>query len=70
MQSTAVHGFLPLLREHGYPVLAAIMAGDDYSDDLDEDDLTFGLTRILDGIDVLITTNKRRHAAAASRPRR
>lgn len=46
------------------------MAGDDYSDDLDEDDLTFGLTRILDGIDVLITTNKRRHAAAASRPRR
>ena len=33
------------------------MAGDDYSDELDEDDLTFGLTRILDGIDVLMARN-------------
>ena len=59
VQSTAVHGFLlPLLREHGYPILAALMAGDDYSDDIDEDALAFGLTRILDGIDVLITTKQ------------
>jgi len=57
VQSTAVRDFLlPLLHEHGYPILAAMMAGDNYSDDLDEDDLTFGLTRILDGIDVLIST--------------
>lgn len=56
VQSAAVRGFLlPRLREHGYPILAAMMAGDTYSDDVDEDDLTFGLTRILDGIDILIT---------------
>ncbi len=68
VQSTAVRDFLlPLLHEHRYPILAAIMAGDDYSDDLDEDDLTFGLTRILDGIEVLITTNKRQHTAAGPR---
>ena len=56
VQSTGVRDFLlPLLQEHGYPILADLMTGDDYSDDVDEDDLTFGLTRILDGIAVLIT---------------
>ena len=70
VQSTAVHGFLlRLLQEHGYPILAGLMAGDTYSDDLDEDDLTFGLTRILDGIDVLITTSKRQDPAVAPPPR-
>ncbi|HVX42303.1 MAG TPA: helix-turn-helix domain-containing protein [Mycobacteriales bacterium] len=60
VQSAAVQSFLlPRLQEHGYPILAAMMTGDDYSDDIDQDDVTFGLTRVLDGIEVLITTNKR-----------
>ena len=70
VQSTAVRDFLlPLLHEHGYPVLAAIMTGDDYSDDLDEDDLTFGLTRILDGIDVLIRSERSDDVTPTSSPR-
>lgn len=71
VQSTAVQGFLlPRLHEHGYPILAALMAGDTYTDDVDEDDLAFGLTRILDGIEVLITTRTRLtagHAASTAR---
>jgi hypothetical protein len=30
------------------------MAGDQYTDEIHDDDVTFGLDRILDGIDVLI----------------
>ncbi|HZX07701.1 helix-turn-helix domain-containing protein [Kribbella sp.] len=52
----AVARFLePRLRELGYSTLAALMAGDQYSDEVHEADVTFGLDRILDGIDVLIT---------------
>ncbi|MCP2342250.1 TetR/AcrR family transcriptional regulator [Actinomadura rupiterrae] len=61
VESSAVQEFLlPLLHEHGYPIVASLMVGDDYSDDIDDNDLTFGLTRILDGIDVLLSANKNR----------
>jgi len=57
VQSAAVASFLqPLLVERGYPILASMMSGGQYEDDaeLPEADVEFGLTRILDGIDVQI----------------
>jgi hypothetical protein len=35
-----------------------MMAGDEYTDDINHDDVAFGLARILDGIDVLITKKR------------
>lgn len=55
VQSAAVAQFLqPLLHEHGYPILAAMMTDNAYDDAIGDDDVDFGLTRILDGIEVLI----------------
>ncbi|WP_243754531.1 TetR/AcrR family transcriptional regulator [Labedaea rhizosphaerae] len=50
-------GFLvPRLIERGYPRLAQVMTGGGYSDGpIEDDDVDFGLGRILDGIDVLIS---------------
>ncbi|WP_307168835.1 TetR/AcrR family transcriptional regulator C-terminal domain-containing protein [Streptomyces sp. B3I7] len=44
----------PLLHEHGYPLLASMMARDEYDDDVGDDEVEFGLDRILDGIEVLV----------------
>ncbi|TDW93586.1 TetR family transcriptional regulator [Kribbella pratensis] len=56
VEPAAVAQFLePRLHELGYSVLAALMAGDQYTDEIRDADVTFGLDRILDGIDVLIT---------------
>jgi AcrR family transcriptional regulator len=65
VQSAAIAEFLgPLLQERGFPHVAAAMSAGDYTDDdLTEtnlDDIDFGLTRILDGIDILITTGSAR----------
>ncbi|RFU36382.1 TetR/AcrR family transcriptional regulator [Actinomadura logoneensis] len=58
-QSDAVARFLlPRLRERGHSVLASMMDGDDYTDDVVDDDVTFGLDRILDGIAVLVTAER------------
>ncbi|GAA1611664.1 MULTISPECIES: TetR/AcrR family transcriptional regulator [Kribbella] len=55
----AVAQFLePRLHELGYSILAALMAGDQYTDEVHDDDIAFGLERILDGIDVLITQKR------------
>jgi AcrR family transcriptional regulator len=55
VEPAAVTRFLePRLHELGYSILAALMAGDQYTDEIHDDDVTFGLDRILDGIDVLI----------------
>jgi AcrR family transcriptional regulator len=57
IQSAAVASFLqPLLVERGYPILASMMSGGQYEDDdeLPEADVEFGLTRILDGIEVQV----------------
>ncbi|MFJ4199462.1 TetR/AcrR family transcriptional regulator [Streptomyces sviceus] len=55
VQSAAVARFLqPLLHEHGYPILASMMTNNEYDDDIGDDDVDFGLTRILDGIEVLV----------------
>jgi hypothetical protein len=62
VRSAAVARFLrPLLQEHGYPLLAAMMTRDEYDDAVDEDDVDFGLTRVLDGIEVLIARRTRAH---------
>ncbi|MEV4254459.1 TetR/AcrR family transcriptional regulator C-terminal domain-containing protein, partial [Spirillospora sp. NPDC049652] len=54
-QSETVTRFLlPRLRERGHSVLASMMDGNDYTDDVVDDDVTFGLDRILDGIGVLV----------------
>ncbi|MDQ0809463.1 hypothetical protein QFZ63_001177 [Streptomyces sp. B3I7] len=54
-RSAAVTRFLqPLLHEHGYPLLASMMARDEYDDDVGDDEVEFGLDRILDGIEVLV----------------
>ncbi|WP_405913660.1 TetR/AcrR family transcriptional regulator [Streptomyces sp. NBC_00963] len=55
VQSAAVTRFLqPLLHEHGYPILASMMTHNEYDDAIGDDEVDFGLTRILDGIEVLI----------------
>lgn len=63
VQSAAVAEFLqPLLRDRGFPHVAAIMAIGDYEDDdLDDTDIEFGLGRILDGIDVLVASRNSRN---------
>ncbi|GHE38796.1 TetR/AcrR family transcriptional regulator [Streptomyces griseoaurantiacus] len=54
-RSATVTRFLqPLLHEHGYPILASMMSRDAYGDEVGEDDVDFGLNRILDGIEVLV----------------
>jgi AcrR family transcriptional regulator len=54
VQAEQVGRFLvPRLIEGGYPMLTALYTNQEYEDGLD-DDLEFGLTRILDGIAVLI----------------
>ncbi|MFC9691323.1 TetR/AcrR family transcriptional regulator [Kribbella sp. NPDC056951] len=59
VQSAAVTRFLePRLQELGYSVLASMVAGNEYTDDIVDDDVAFGLERILDGIDVLMTTKR------------
>ncbi|MFI5693910.1 TetR/AcrR family transcriptional regulator [Kribbella sp. NPDC051586] len=56
VEPAAVTRFLePRLHELGYTVLAGLMAGNHYTDEIHDADVTFGLGRILDGIDVLIT---------------
>ncbi|HEY0689147.1 MAG TPA: TetR/AcrR family transcriptional regulator [Kribbella sp.] len=59
VQPAAVTRFLePRLHELGYSILASLMAGNDYTDEIHDADVTFGLERILDGIDVLITQKR------------
>ena len=59
VQPAAVSRFLePRLHELGYSILAGLMAGDQYTDEIHEADITFGLDRILDGIDVLIAAKR------------
>lgn len=54
VQAEQVGRFLvPRLMEGGYPMLVALYTNQEYEDGLD-DDLEFGLTRILDGMQVLI----------------
>ena len=54
VQAEQVGRFLvPRLMEGDYPMLTALYTNQEYEDGLD-DDLEFGLTRILDGIQVLI----------------
>jgi AcrR family transcriptional regulator len=60
VQAEAVSEFLrPLLAERGYPIMAELMSGGDYEDGLGETDVDFGLKRILDGIEVLVTARHR-----------
>jgi AcrR family transcriptional regulator len=59
VQPAAVTRFLePRLQEMGYSVLASMMSGNEYTDEIQDADVTFGLERILDGIDVLITRKR------------
>jgi len=59
IESAAVTRFLePRLNEMGYSILASMMAGSEYTDEVQDADVTFGLERILDGIDVLITRKR------------
>ncbi|HEX6352601.1 TetR/AcrR family transcriptional regulator [Actinophytocola sp.] len=61
VQSASVTGSLqPLLREHGYPVLAGMLAGGSYQDGPStiDDDIGFGLDRLLDGIEALVTARQ------------
>ena len=59
VQPAAVTRFLePRLHELGYSILASMMAGNEYTDEIHDADVTFGLERILDGIDVLITQKR------------
>jgi len=54
VQSAEVGAFLvPRLAAGDYPMLTALYTNQEYEDGLD-DDLEFGLTRILDGIQILI----------------
>ncbi|WUI04015.1 TetR/AcrR family transcriptional regulator [Spirillospora sp. NBC_00431] len=58
-QSDTVTRFLlPRLHERGHSVLASMMDDNDYTDDILDDDVTFGLDRILDGIGVLVTAKR------------
>ncbi|NIK57541.1 TetR/AcrR family transcriptional regulator [Kribbella shirazensis] len=55
VQAEQVGRFLvPRLIEGGYPTVASLYLNHEYEDELD-DDLDFGLARILDGIEVLIS---------------
>jgi AcrR family transcriptional regulator len=58
VQAAATNFLLPLLRERGYPTLAAISAGGGYQDDPDFAEEEFGLERILDGVEVLVARRR------------
>lgn len=59
VEPAAVARFLePRLHELGYSILASMMAGNEYTDEVHDADVTFGLERILDGIDVLIAQKR------------
>lgn len=47
---------LPRLQD-GFPILASMLAQEQYEDGLD-DDVDFGLHRILDGIEQLVSTGR------------
>ncbi|AXB42170.1 TetR/AcrR family transcriptional regulator [Amycolatopsis albispora] len=50
----------PLLREHGYPRVAALLSDADYGENgMQDADVEFGLDRILDGIEALIEQRRR-----------
>ena len=58
VQAEQVGRFLvPRLMEGDYPMMTALYTNQEYEDGLD-DDLEFGLTRILDGIEVLINRKR------------
>jgi AcrR family transcriptional regulator len=51
VQSAEMTGFLyPLLAERGYPILASMLAAQEYADSSPEPDIEYGLNRILDGL--------------------
>lgn len=51
VQSAEMTGFLyPLLAERGYPILASMLARQEYADSSPEPDIEYGLNRILDGL--------------------
>jgi AcrR family transcriptional regulator len=51
VQSAEMTGFLyPLLTERGYPILARMLAAQEYADSSPEPDIEYGLHRILDGL--------------------
>jgi len=51
VQSAEMTGFLyPLLTERGYPILAGMLAAQEYADSSPEPDIEYGLNRILDGL--------------------
>ncbi|WP_291415911.1 TetR/AcrR family transcriptional regulator C-terminal domain-containing protein [Actinophytocola sp.] len=55
VQSAEVTGFLhPLLSERDFPVLAAMPAARQYADSSPEPDISYGLDRILDGLEARI----------------
>jgi AcrR family transcriptional regulator len=62
--ASVVEFLLPRLQAHGFPILATLLSGGYYAtafddDDVDvEQDVEFGLARILDGIEVLVTIKK------------
>ncbi|MEU4191692.1 TetR/AcrR family transcriptional regulator [Kribbella sp. NPDC026611] len=59
VEPEAVTRFLePRLQELGYMVLADLMAGNQYTDEIHDADVTFGLNRILDGIAALIASKR------------
>ncbi|QKG27243.1 TetR/AcrR family transcriptional regulator [Actinomadura verrucosospora] len=67
-QSDTVTRFLlPRLHERGHSVLASMMDGNDYTDDVVDDDVTFGLDRILDGIGALVTAKRATEPASQGR---
>jgi hypothetical protein len=54
VQAPAVGAFLvPRLHQAGLEMVAALYTNQEYEDEVD-DDLDFGLTRILDGIEKLV----------------
>ncbi len=55
VQSAEMTGFLyPLLAERGYPILARMIAAQEYADSSPEPDIEYGLNRILDGLAVRV----------------
>ncbi|WP_030996841.1 hypothetical protein [Streptomyces sp. NRRL F-5630] len=58
---------LPWLRARGHAVLASLMDGHDYTDDVADDDVTFGLDRILDGIGMVVAEKRAPERAARGR---
>lgn len=67
-QSDTVTRFLlPRLRERGHSVLASMMDGNAYADDVADDDVTSGLDLILDGIGVLVAAKRAAEPPAQGR---